>query len=56
MSKSASLIGRSQAAVDAFWTTGEWRRTNPFQARPWTDDYTNLAGSFLKNLKTKWGL
>jgi len=51
----AIIVGRSQAAVDAFWTTGEWRRTNPFQARPWTDDYTNLAGSFYRNLRNRWG-
>lgn len=52
----AIVIGRTQAAVDAFWETGEWRRTNPYLARPWTDDYTNLAGSFAKNLRTRWGL
>lgn len=51
----AVVIGRNKAAVDALVLSGDWRETNPFLARPWTDDYTNLAGSFVKNLRNKWG-
>jgi len=51
----AVIVARSHAALAAFVATGKWRTADPFKARPWTDDYTNLAGALYGNLKGKWG-
>ena len=50
----AVIVTRNKEALDAFLASGKWRQTNPFRAKPWTDDYTNLAGSLYANLKGKW--
>jgi len=54
-SEDAVIVARDKAALDAFMATGKWRWGDPFQAKPWTDDYTNLAGSLYANLKARWG-
>ena len=41
-------------ALATFLADRRWKPVNPFKARPWTDDYTNLAGSFYSNLKNRW--
>ncbi len=50
----AVIVAKSHAALAGFLATGQWRTANPFLARPWTDDYTNLAGALYSNLKGRW--
>jgi len=53
-SEDAVIIAKNKAALDRFMATGKWRWGDPFKARPWTDDYTNLAGALYANLKSRW--
>lgn len=53
-SEDVVIVARNRAALEGFMATGKWRRADPFQARPWTDDYTNLPGSLYANLKGRW--
>jgi hypothetical protein len=48
------IIGRSPAALARFKGDARWRATNPNLVRPWTDDYTNLAGALYANLKHRF--
>ncbi|PZQ63328.1 MAG: spermidine synthase [Phenylobacterium zucineum] len=50
----AVIVARDRAALQAFVASGKWQTVNPFLTRPWTDDYTNLAGSMYSNLKGRW--
>jgi SAM-dependent methyltransferase len=50
----AIIVARSQAALAPFLAAGRWRPSDPTKARPWTDDYTNLAGALYANLKGRW--
>ncbi len=50
----AVIVGRSHAALAPFVATKRWTTADPFKARPWTDDYTNLAGALYGNLKGRW--
>ena len=50
----AVIVAKSHAALADFVASGQWKRADPFKARPWTDDYTNLAGSLYANLKGRW--
>lgn len=47
----AVIVGRSPAALARFKANPAWVPANPFKARPWTDDYTNLAGALYRRLK-----
>lgn len=53
-SEDAVIIAKNKAALDAFMASGKWRWGDPFKAKPWTDDYTNLAGSLYAHLKSRW--
>ena len=53
-SEDAVIIAKNKAALDRFMATRKWRWGDPFKARPWTDDYTNLAGSLYAHLKAQW--
>ena len=53
-SEDAVIVAKDKAALKAFMATGKWRWGDPFEARPWTDDYMNLAGSLYANMKTRW--
>ncbi|MBL8556346.1 MAG: fused MFS/spermidine synthase [Phenylobacterium sp.] len=53
-SEDAVIVARSPQALAALRATGKWTDANPFKARPWTDDYTNLAGALYGNLKTRY--
>lgn len=53
-SEDAVIVARSPQALAAFSATGKWTEANPFKARPWTDDYTNLAGALYGNLRTRY--
>lgn len=48
------IVARNDAALASFAADPRWERANPFLARPWRDDYTNLAGALYANLKTRW--
>ncbi|TAJ73251.1 MAG: spermidine synthase [Phenylobacterium sp.] len=53
-SEDAVIVAKNRAALEGFMTTRKWRWGDPFKARPWTDDYTNLAGSLYANLEARW--
>jgi SAM-dependent methyltransferase len=48
------IVARNDQALAAFAADPRWERANPFLARPWRDDYTNLAGALYANLKLRW--
>ncbi len=50
----ALIIGKSTEALAAFAADPRWEETQPTLVRPWTDDYTNLAGALYAQLKEKW--
>lgn len=50
----AVIVAKDHRALDTFIRSGQWQSVNPFLARPWTDDYTNLAGSMYANLKGRY--
>jgi hypothetical protein len=49
----ALLVARSSAAFERFKGDARWRDTQPNLVRPWTDDYTNLAGALLRRMRQK---
>ncbi|MEO8113727.1 MAG: fused MFS/spermidine synthase, partial [Phenylobacterium sp.] len=49
----AVIIGRSPAALARFQGDARWRPANPNLPRPWTDDYTNLAGALYRRVKER---
>ncbi|MGH6966074.1 MAG: spermidine synthase, partial [Phenylobacterium sp.] len=49
----ALIIGRSPAALARFKDDARWRATQSNLVRPWTDDYTNLAGALWRRLRQK---
>lgn len=51
----AVIVARNRAALAGFAADRRWRAADPFKAKPWTDDYTNLAGSMYVNLKGRYG-
>ena len=51
----AVVVAKSHAALANLAASGQWATVNPFKARPWTDDYTNLAGAFYSNMRGRWG-
>lgn len=52
-SEDAIIVTRTREAMLPFMATQRWGPVNPFQAKPWTDDYTNLAGALVSNLKSR---
>lgn len=50
----AVIIARSPAGMAWFADDPRWMRADPTLARPWTDDYTNLAGALYRRLKVNW--
>ncbi|MGA0607154.1 spermidine synthase [Phenylobacterium sp. VNQ135] len=50
----AVIVARNDAALAPFKADARWESANPFLARPWRDDYTNLAGALYGNLKQRW--
>ena len=49
----AVIIGRTPAALARFASDAKWRPADPTLARPWTDDYTNLAGALWRRMSRK---
>lgn len=50
----AMIVTRSLAALAPYEADGRWSQTDPTAARPWTDDYMNLAGAMYAQLKVNW--
>lgn len=48
------IVSRNREALAAFAADPRWKPANPFLAKPWRDDYTNLAGALYAQLKTRW--
>lgn len=53
-SEDAVIVARNPAALAPFVATRQWTPGDPTLTRPWTDDYTNLAGSLYRHLRTQW--
>jgi SAM-dependent methyltransferase len=53
-SEDAVIIARNPAALAPFAADHRWRSIDPTRARPWTDDYTNLAGALYARQKGWW--
>ena len=49
----AVIIARSGAALDRFLQQPGWEPTDPHPVRPWTDDYTNLAGALVRRMRQR---
>lgn len=50
----ALIVTRNLAALAPYEADKRWSQTDPTAARPWTDDYMNLAGSLYAGTKEKW--
>ncbi|MBW8814520.1 MAG: fused MFS/spermidine synthase [Caulobacterales bacterium] len=50
----AVIVAKNHEALAPFLATGQWRTGDSFKARPWTDDYMNLAGALYANLRMRW--
>jgi hypothetical protein len=53
-SEDAVIIAKNREALAGYVASGRWSWGDPFRARPWTDDYTNLAGSLYAHLEARW--
>jgi len=52
----AVIIARSQAGLDRFAGDSRWTPADPAGIRPWSDDYTNLAGALWRRMRDKYSL
>ncbi|HEY8617972.1 fused MFS/spermidine synthase [Phenylobacterium sp.] len=50
----ALVVGRTPQAVAAYGADPRWLALDPTQARPWTDDYTNLPGALWRKLGERY--
>ncbi|MCR5880427.1 spermidine synthase [Phenylobacterium sp. J367] len=50
----AIVVGRNPEAVAAYGRDPRWLALDPTQARPWTDDYTNLPGALWRKLQERY--
>jgi SAM-dependent methyltransferase len=50
----ALIVARSPQALAGYAKDPRWLPSDPTKARPWTDDYTNLAGALWRRSKEKW--
>jgi SAM-dependent methyltransferase len=53
-SEDAVVIGRTPQAIAGLAADRRWRPADPTQARPWTDDYTNLMGALWRRMQARW--
>ncbi|WP_141653109.1 spermidine synthase [Phenylobacterium immobile] len=49
-SENVLVLGRSRAAMERFLDDPRWTILDQTDTRPWTDDYTNLAGAMIRRL------
>ena len=52
-SEDALIIARNEAALAPYVSDPKWTRAVA-TVRPWTDDYTNLVGSLIAQMKINW--
>jgi spermidine synthase len=52
--QNAVIVAKSKAALGPLETRAEWHSGESIQTRPWTDDYTNLAGALYSSLRSRW--
>jgi SAM-dependent methyltransferase len=52
-SEDAVVIGRTPQAVGSLTEDLRWEPIDPTQARPWTDDYTNLVGALWRRIEAR---
>lgn len=50
----AVIVAKNREALAAFAADPRWKPANPFLAKPWRDDYTNLAGALYASLTGRW--
>jgi hypothetical protein len=50
----AVIVAKNAAALRRLRQSGQWTTGDPAHARPWTDDYMNLAGALYGNLKGRY--
>jgi spermidine synthase len=50
----AVIVSPTMNGLAPFLVDKRWRKANPFKARPWTDDYTNLVGALYANLEEQY--
>lgn len=50
----ALIVTRSLSALAPYEADKRWSQTDPTSARPWTDDYMNLAGAMYAQMKVNW--
>jgi hypothetical protein len=53
-SEDAVVIGRTPQAMGTLAEDLRWEPIDPTQARPWTDDYTNLVGALWRRIQERW--
>ena len=51
----AVIVGRSPAALAPFAHDARWQAGDAKGVRPWTDDYTNLFGAFVRRMHERAG-
>ncbi len=47
------IVGKSPAALAPFLHDRRWQAGDAGGVRPWTDDYTNLFGAFVRKLNER---
>ena len=50
-STEALVIAPTEAGLAAFRADPRWRTLAPTEVRPWTDDYVNLFGSLVRQMR-----
>ena len=50
----ALIVAGAAAALAAYEADARWTKPAAGATRPWTDDYTNLAGALVAQVKDRW--
>jgi len=53
-SEDALAVARTPQALAALAADPRWRPADAGEPRPWTDDYTNLAGALWRRMRPHW--
>lgn len=54
-STEALAISPTPEGLADFRADGRWRKLAPTEVRPWTDDYVNLFGALMRNMRARAG-
>ena len=52
-STEALILSPTEAGLAEFRADPRWRRVDPGEVRPWTDDYVNLFGSLMRSIQNR---